>query len=394
MNTPQISRREWLVRSLTLTAGVSIMGAAAPPFLMAVPQSKAEKKFWEQWQKSTGNSPRDMKIRLTSNENPYGPGEQAIAAMQKHIRNGNRYPFGAYRDLAIKIAAKEGVKESQVLIGAGTTELLCLAGLYFGRSGGKLITADPTYPIMSRYAANFEVEWVKTPATSALGHDPAALKKAAEKGGSWMFVCNPNNPTGTYLDGRSMEDLAGEVSKKMPVYIDEAYLEYVDPKIRKSMAHLVAAGENVIVARTFSKIHALAGMRIGYIIGPEKTIEGFKKLHMHYGLMPVSDITLAAASATLDDQEFMESSRIQNERARKILEDYLDSKKIKYGKSHTSFVLFELEKMKGQDLLDHLMKDHIGVRVWEVNGKEWCRASVGTAEEMQALVASLSKVSV
>ena len=240
------------------------------------------------------------------------------------------------------------------------------------------------------YAEAFKATWDKVNMNDQLAYDYDAVAKQIKDDTRLVFICNPNNPTGTLVDPAIVKSFTEEVSKKVPVFSDEAYIEFLDPSQQMSMVDLVRNGSNVIVSRTFSKIHGLAGLRIGYIIAKPDIIRKIQRTHPG---IPNNQLAIAAAHASLGDTAFMDMSRKKNAEARKILTDYLDKKNYFYGKSHTNFVMFDA-KTDAAGKLAQLAQQGIAIRVWDYNGMQWLRVSVGTSEEMKAFVKAYEELKV
>lgn len=179
-----------------------------------------------------------------------------------------------------------------------------------------------------------------------------------------------------------------KLPKKTVVYADEAYLEFLEPAQQKSMVPLVQNNPNIIVSKTFSKIYGLAGLRIGYVIGHPDSL---KKIAQYGDTISPSQTAIAAAKASLGDQDFMKLTRDKNTVARKVLTDYLDQKKINYGKSLTNVVLFPAPK-DGKIMLSKLEEKGYLIRIWDYQQKEWCRVSIGTLDEMKGFVKAFEEV--
>lgn len=369
---PSINRRNWLKTSVALASGFVTIPSLAH-HLMSAPASKAEKIFFDTV------TPPSIKIRLGSNENPYGPSDKARKAVMDILSEGNRYPFQTVVTLKEFLAGKEGVTPDHIAVGAGSADLLCAAGAGFGIEGKRIVAANPTFPMLMNYAEVFNATWDKVNVNEKLEHDYEAMASAIKSDTSLVFVCNPNNPTGTLVDPQRVKAFCEDVSKRVPIFADEAYQEFLDPSQQLSMIGLVKQGKNVVVSRTFSKIYGLAGFRIGYIIAPPDLI---KKISRYQPGIPNNQPAIAAAIASYGDTGFMDLSRKKNAAARKHLTDYLDKKKLFYGKSHANFVFFEAP-MDGQTILSKLSEQGIGIRIWDYNNKQWCRVSIGTIEEMQ-----------
>ena len=375
-----LNRRSWIKNSLGILSGVAI----APGILnqlMAAPMNSTEAAYFSLL-------PPAIKIRLNANENPYGPSEKARQAVHKILSEGNRYPFSVVGELKALIAEKEGVTPEHIAIGAGSGELLCATGAAFGIEKGAILSPYPTFPLLMTYAEVFGARWDKVDVNSDLEVDHAALAKRVTSDTRLAFVCNPNNPTGTLVDAKLVRDFCEEVSPRVPVFADEAYLEFLEPSQQVSMVDMVKKGSNVIVSRTFSKVFGLAGLRVGYVISRPDIIRRISRYQTGFS---TSQTAIAAAKASYHDHDFMNMCRKKNAEARTVLTDFLDRKGYFYGKSHTNFVFFD-PRSDAQDLLNKLAEREIGIRVWEYQGKIWNRISVGTKDEMMLLVKHLNEI--
>ncbi len=369
------SRRDWFKSTLALTAGATISTSFVNQ-LMAGPVSEAERVFFASGVKA------NQKIRLNSNENPYGPSEKAKKAVMNILSEGNRYAFAELEDLKKTIAAKEGVDPSYILLGAGSGELLVQTGIAYGLEGGRVLSGYPTFTLLMNYAQQMSATWDRVDLNEKLEYNFDALLSAIKSDTRLVFFCNPNNPTGTFVDTSVVKRFCEEASKKTLVYADEAYLEFMEPAQQKSMVSLVQGNTNLIVSKTFSKIYGLAGLRIGYVVGHPDTL---KKVAKYGDTISPSQTALAAAKASLGDEDFMKMTREKNAIARKVLTDYLDQKKFFYGKPMTNVLLFPSPK-SGKEILSQLDQKGYLIRVWDYQNKEWCRVSIGTVEEMRGFI--------
>ena len=376
-----LTRRNWFKSSLAITAGLTMAPSLAAK-LMAAPVSEAEKFHWGL--KKTSAS----KIRLNANENPYGPSDKARQAIIQILSEGNRYPFQVIRELKSVLAKKEGVSPEHIHIGAGSGDLLCQAGVAFGLEGGRIASAFPTFPLLMNYAEVFNASWDKINVNDHLEIDYDALASAVKADTRLIFICNPNNPTGTLVDPQKVSSFCEEVSKKVPVYADEAYLEFLEPDRQISLISLVRKDLNVIVSRTFSKIYGLAGLRIGYLVAHPDLI---KRVAKYAGDFPVSQTAIAAAQASLGDIEFMKLVRTKNAEARAVLTNYLEQHKVAYGKSLTNFVFYPSPR-DGKTILSKMEEKGYLMRIWDYQQREWCRVSIGTLEEMKGFVKAFDEV--
>jgi histidinol-phosphate aminotransferase len=376
-----ISRRDWFKSSLALTAGIAITPSLTQ-HLMAAPVSSAEKSFFE------GLKLNGAKVRLNSNENPYGPSEKAKKAVMQILTESNRYAFKEQDQLQKIIADKEGVDPSYVLLGVGSGDLLCRTGVAYGLDGGRVLSAYPTFPLLMNYAQQMNAVWDKVDLNDNLEFDYEKLLSAIKSDTKLVFTCNPNNPTGTMVDTNIVRSFCEEASKKTMVYADEAYIEFLEPAQQKSMVSMVEQNPNLIVSKTFSKIYGLAGLRIGYIIAHPNVLKKIKKTGDSISL---SQTAIAAAKASFGDEDFMKMTREKNAVARKVLTDYLYNKKIFCGKSVANVLLFPAPK-DGKTILSKLDEKGFLIRIWEYQQKEWCRVSIGTAEEMKLFVKAFDEV--
>jgi histidinol-phosphate aminotransferase len=375
------TRRQWLKSALAAGAGLPLSIAMAQQ-LMASPVSAAERLH--------GIEPlvNGKLVRLGSNENPYGPSEKARKAIIESITEGNRYAHGVAQELRGIIAQREGVSPEHVLVGAGSSELLCLTGMTAGLEGGAVLSAYPTFRLLMDYAVKFNARWDRVNLDDKLVHNLEAMASAVKSDTKIIFVVNPNNPTGTLLDNQQLKNFCIDMAKKSTVFVDEAYVEFLDNPEQHTMVGLVKQGHNVIVSRTFSKVYGLAGLRVGYLIGQPDTL---KKMAERQVWGNNNQAGLAAAKASLDDKDFVQMTKKKNAEARDYFCKYLDSKKYFYGKSFANVVLFPAPK-DGKTILEETEKRGFQIRVWDYQDKEWCRVSIGTLDEMKAFTKAFDQV--
>ena len=320
-------------------------------------------------------------IRLNANENPYGPSPLAKKAMAEAINASNRYPWDVTTQLREKIASKYGLKQDNILMGAGSSEILGVVALYAGLQKGNAVTADPTFGIWFTLAQKTGLELIKVPLTADKKHDLGRMKKAINPQTRLVYVCNPNNPTGTILPHDELKTFVRDASSSAVVLLDEAYIEYSD---EVSLAGLVKDNPNLIIAKTFSKIHGMAGARIGYAIGHQSTIAKLGDLQPWINA-GASAVSLAGANASLDDSSFLAASKARNKEAGKIATDAFQTYGVDYIPSHTNFLYYSLKNQK-KDLLSLLGTNNIrGGRITEENGK-WSRITIGTPGDMNRFV--------
>ncbi len=206
-----LSRRDWFKSTVALSAGFAL-SASMFDRMMAAPMSAAEKDFY--------SKAYSGKVRLNANENPYGPSEKAKKAIIDILSEANRYPFGAIDDLKIILAQKEGVTKDYIHVGAGSSDMLCQTGVAFGLEGGRILSCFPTFWLLQEYAEVFGATWDKVNLNEKFEYDYDALASAIKPDTKLVFICNPNNPTGTLVDFNKVRAFCEDASKKIPVYAD------------------------------------------------------------------------------------------------------------------------------------------------------------------------------
>lgn len=323
-------------------------------------------------------------LRMGSNENPYGPSPQTVAAMQEAARMGNRYTDT--NALKEKLAAKFGISPKNLILGAGSAEILGLMALaYFGQNKGALVAPKPTFFVLPNSVERLGSQVINVPLTSDKKHDLAKMASAITPNTKMVYVCNPNNPTGTKLDPAELRAFVEEISKTRIVAIDEVYHDFIN---EPSMIPLVQTNKNVIVARSFSKVYGLAGMRIGYGIAHPDTINNLSK-YVSWAGNAISQVSLAAALAAMNDTDFFKMSIQKNEESKQMLYTFLREKKVDFIESYANCSVFSLDKFQPKlvETLEHEKK--IVVRQIDDYGKLYCRVSTGKPEDMQQFLAAL-----
>ena len=348
----------------------AMQGSGALALLAAAPAGRADTP--------TAQAP----IRLHLNENPYGPSDHAKQAMQAALNDGWMYTSEDMFALRRMIAAKEGLKPENVIITEGSTELLRIAGLAFGR-GKDLVAGLPTFLSMLQYASRNggQVEWVNLDGEMRLDLD-AMESKVTEKTGA-VYICNPNNPTGTVVDAGRLRKFIESVSKRALVLVDEAYIDLADDPEHMTMVDQVRLGRNVLVVHTFSKIHGMAGLRVGYGLARADIIKRLEDLRTS---VP-NRMGLKAAMASYQDAEFLDYSRSMVRSCVTYTSQFLDTMKLKYTPTQANFVLFDVGRssvafasyMRGKFILVNPQLDPYGT---------WCRVSMGRMEHMESFAAA------
>ena len=254
-------------------------------------------------------------VRLSSNENPYGPSAKAIKAMTECFGMANRYPDDHADGVIDAVAKLNSVSADQILLGDGSGEILKLcAETFTGPQAGKLIAADPTFEAILNHAGTGGAEVVKVPLTSNFAHDLAAMKAAAK--GGLIYICNPNNPTASITPKNDLREFLASTAPDTMILVDEAYFHYADSPDYESVIPLVKDHPNLIVARTFSKIYGMAGLRCGYCVAQKPVID---RLRQHQPWDSVNCMALAAARTSLADAAQVTNGQRLNLDARKFV---------------------------------------------------------------------------
>lgn len=326
-------------------------------------------------------------VRLSSNENPYGPSSSVQEVIQENFELGCRYPFQYLKDLVRDIARKEEVPEECIVVTGGSTEGLKAAGLVYGLEGGEIIAADPTFQALLRYAEYFGAFVHRVPLDASLTHDLDAMERRITGKTRLVFICNPNNPTGTLLDANRLRDFCTSVANRSVVFSDEAYYDYITEPDYPSMVGLVRENYNVIVSKTFSKVFGLAGMRIGYLIARPDIATRLK------GSLMANTNTLAilAARQALKDTDFYKYSLTQNTACKEMIYNTLDEMSIPYIPSHTNFVFFK-SGVPVDTLIQKMRAEGVQIGRPFPPMLDWARISTGTVEEVQAFTKALRNV--
>jgi histidinol-phosphate aminotransferase len=323
-------------------------------------------------------------IRLRSNENPYGPSVLARTAMTQSIKDSNRYNWDLTTELILKIAKKNDVVAENILLGAGSTEILDLVVRYCALNKGSFVLADPTYNYWTETAEKLGLRKITVPLTQDKNHDLSAMLQAIEPDTKLIYICNPNNPTGTICERQALVNFINEATKKAIVLVDEAYIDFTN---QESLVKLVTENKKVIIAKTFSKMYGLAGARIGYGVANSETIEKMSQLQS-WNNGSISVASVSGAIASIEDDKFVSETYFLNEKARKYTMEQLERLKIACIPSSSNFVYFSLVNYD-KDFFEQLKKNNIiGTKIYEENGK-WSRITIGTMKEMQQFIKAL-----
>lgn len=320
-------------------------------------------------------------IRMSSNENPFGPSPKAIQAMVDAFDESSLY--GGVNGQILEVLSKiENVPPESITIGAGSGEILEAAAVLASLDPGSLVAPYPTFSQLTRTADALGTEIINVPVDENMDTDLEAMYAAIRPDTRMVYLCNPNNPIPAIIEKGAMEDFVRTVAKDRLVFVDEAYYEYVDNPDFSSMMHLVEEGvDNVIVARTASKIHGFAGLRIGFGYGHPDLIRKLNEVITG----SVSILTQHAALVAYQDMDFQQFSRTKNKEGLAILEGMYEELGLRYVKSNTNFSYFETGV--DNDTFRQTMSEH-GI----LTGRNfppfsnWARVSIAKPEEVAYFV--------
>jgi histidinol-phosphate aminotransferase len=326
-------------------------------------------------------------VRLSANENPYGPSTKAHDAMKNAHGICNRYPDEANDVLIDKIAKINNINRDQIALGDGSSEILKLcAETFTGPSEGKLVVADPTFEAILEYSKACGADVVKVPLTSSYAHDLEKMGASAQKG--LIYICNPNNPTASVTPKNDLKDFIAKTSPETMILVDEAYFHYADSPDYESVIPLVKDHPNLIVARTFSKIYGMAGLRCGYCVAQPQTI---KRMHGFQMWDSVNIMALAAASASLDDADQVTNGRKMNSEAKSYTLGELGKLGLKSIPSQANFIMFDCKKPV-VPLIKAMKDKNVAVGRLFPAYPNHMRLTIGKQSEMESFVSAFKHV--
>jgi histidinol-phosphate aminotransferase len=325
-------------------------------------------------------------ILLNGNENPYGPSPAARQAILASADSAPRYADATIEALANQVGANAGVPAAQVMVGSGSGELLRMAALLASTTapGSELIASRPTYEELPEFAGRLGLQVKWTAPDAAHRHDLAAMRAAITGRTSLVYVCNPNNPTGAAVTRDALESFVRSVPANVTVIVDEAYIDFVEGAGFASVAGLVQKVPNLIVMRTFSKLHGLAGLRIGYSYASADLAKRFADL----SLVWPNNTGLQAALASYNDHEFLQSTRAAILADRTRVHAAIDQLGLPRTEAQGNFVFFDT-KMPLQTYRDRMLAQGVKVGRPFAGYDTWSRVSIGRREEIDRFLAAL-----
>ena len=326
-------------------------------------------------------------IKLASNENALGPSPKAMAAMRRAVRQMHLYPDGGAFYLRHTLAKKLGVEMDQIMVGHGSNEIIALLGQAFLGPDTEIVMANGAFVVYRLVADAFRATTVAVPMKN-FTHDLDAMLAAITLRTKLVFIANPNNPSGTMVDGAAIERFMARVPPHVAVVLDEAYIELLPPERQPDVLRYVREGRHVFVLRTFSKTYGLAGLRVGYAVGPREGIDLLNRVRQPFN---VNAMALAAAEAALADDAHVARTRRMVAGGLRQLERGCKRLGLSFVPSVVNFMLIKVGL--GREVCKALERKKVIVRPMDGYGQpEYVRVTVGTRAENAHFLRALEKV--
>jgi len=358
-------------RDLGRILGIGAVAATLPPLFAQNPAPRRSRRGG---------------IRLSANENPYGPSPGAASAMRDAMGLVNRYPDDAQDQLVATIAKLHDVSDDHIILGDGSSEILKLAAAAFASASRKVVMADPTFEALGSYARASVADVVKVPLTSAYAHD--LEKMAAVPGAGLIYVCNPNNPTASITNKQNVRAFLQSLPQETIALVDEAYFHYADSPDYESVIPLVQMRPNLIVARTFSKIFGMAGARCGYGIAQPGLIQ---RMDRQKAWDSMNVIAIAGAQASLLDAAHVAEGRRRNTQTRDEVVTAVKKLGYEVVPSQANFIMINIRR-NVRPVIESMRTQGVHVGRLFPALPEHLRVTIGTPDEMQSFVTAFRTV--
>ncbi|SJZ54689.1 histidinol-phosphate transaminase [Selenihalanaerobacter shriftii] len=330
----------------------------------------------------------DDVIKLASNENPIGPSDKAIEVMQETAKSVHIYPDGNCHSLRKALSEKLAVKEDQLIFGNGSDGLLSLIAEAFVNPEDEVLMAEPSFSQYEFVTNVMGGELISVPLDNYT-YDLPALLDAINENTKMIFVCNPNNPTGTVVPEKEVKEFLAKVPEDIIVIMDEAYNEYVTVDEYPETINYLNDYDNLIILRTFSKAYGLAGLRIGYGIANKELIGYMDRVRHPFN---VNLIAQRAAVAALEDETHLNKSREVNAKGKEYLYQEFERLNLDYVTTETNFILVDVKEDAGE-ISDKILQRGVIIRNAQAFGYEtMIRVTIGTEEQNQQFINNLEKV--
>ncbi len=329
-------------------------------------------------------------IKMASNENPLGVSPKALDAMKRALSGLNHYPDAAAYEFRMALAEHFHVDFSQVAVGNGADDLIFELSMAYLEDGDEVVVSRSSFPMYDIYSTAMRAKMVKTPLADGQRIDLTAMAEAITERTKIVYVCNPNNPTGTIVSADEVDAFLARVPDRVLVVLDDAYAEMVESEAFPDSIGYVRAGRtNVVVIRTFSKVYGLAGIRIGYGFAHADVIATLMKIKPPFN---VNVLAQAAGIAGLQDQEFVARSVEANRRSRAYLYEEFDKLGLEYAESHTNFILVRIGD-RAREVQQAMLQRGVIVRPCEAYDlPDFLRVSIGSSAQNERFIRTLADV--
>ena len=325
-------------------------------------------------------------VRLSSNENPYGPSPAAIRAMTDAFSLAWRYPDEHADVLLGNLARFHNVSTDQVLLGDGSGEILKLAAAAFSGPTRRLVVAEPTFEAIARHATVARAETIKIRLTSDYRHDLPTMLAQSNVG--LIYVCNPNNPTASITPKDQIRAFLSNVKPSTIVLVDEAYHHYVESTDYESVMPLVKQHSNLIVARTFSKIYGMAGLRCGYCVSSPELV---RQMQIHQVWDSLNIMALAAAIASFNDNKHVDEGRARNGEVKRFVYAELEKLRLRWIPSEANFFMIDLAR-PSRPVIESLRERKVEVGRLFPSMPNFLRVTIGTQQQMEAFFEAFASI--
>jgi len=327
-------------------------------------------------------------IKMASNENPWGTSPKALERAKRELEKSALYPEGSCLELREALAKRYEVSKDMIVVSNGGDNVLGLIAHAFLEVGDEAVMATPTFPIYRTAALVAGGEPIEVPLRNFV-HDLHAMAQKVGPRTKLLFICNPNNPTGTIVRRHDLMGFLETLPETVLVVLDEVYCDFVEEEDFPDGISLIKEGWRILSVRSFSKLYGLAGLRIGYAVGPEDIIDALEKVREPF---PVNRVAQAAALGALEDEDFRRFVISETKGERKRLTSALEDMGLKCLESHTNFLFVDLGR-DSEVVFEKLLRMGIIIRPGKIWGTPtWCRITIGRREENQELLSALRKV--
>mgnify|MGYP000297485708 FL=1 len=323
-------------------------------------------------------------IKLASNENPFGCSKNVEKVLKDFLSDIALYPDGNATVLREKLAAKHGLKPEQFIFGAGSNEIITFIAQVFLNPGDESIYADPSFTWYDTAVKMSGANPVTIPLKDC-AHDLDAMKNAVSDRTKIIWICNPNNPTGTIVTTQQLDNFLESVPGNIVIVLDEAYYEYARGDVYPETVPLLEKYPNLIILRTFSKAYGLASLRVGYGMASGEIVSYLNRIRPPFNINTLAQM---AAAAALDDQDFVQNTVTETRKGLNFLYNAFDEMNLHYVKSYTNFIWVET-CLPSKELFDKLLRKGVIIRPFMGN---WVRITVGTHEENNKLISAMKEV--